>query len=130
MKTDHLDMIQGVIDRMAGNSFLLKGWAVAIVSALFAIGEKEQMQRLLTVAYIPVVIFWLLDAYYLRIERLYRRLYDRVRGLEEAQIDYSMNPYFGPRSLRERIIPFWNPLLVTFYGALFCCILVVSHLAK
>jgi hypothetical protein len=130
MKNDHLELIQGVIDRMAGNSFQLKGWAVAIVSALFALGEKEETRRLMTIAYIPVVIFWVLDAYYLRIERLYRRLYDRVRVLDEDQVDYSMNPYFGPRSLRDRIIPLWNPLLVTFYGALVVCILAVRYFTK
>jgi len=30
-------MIQAVINRMASNSFLLKGWTVMLVSALFAL---------------------------------------------------------------------------------------------
>jgi len=29
----HLELIQGVITRMAGNSFLIRGWSVTLVSA-------------------------------------------------------------------------------------------------
>jgi hypothetical protein len=33
----HLQMIQAVITRMGSNSFLLKGWSVTLVAALFAL---------------------------------------------------------------------------------------------
>ncbi len=36
-KLKHLEMIQGVVNRMASNSFQLKGWSVVLVSALFAL---------------------------------------------------------------------------------------------
>lgn len=32
----HLALVQGVINRLAGNSFSLKGWSVTLVSALLA----------------------------------------------------------------------------------------------
>ena len=38
-------------------------------------------------AYFPAVMFWMLDAYFLRQERLFRRLYDDVRGRDG--IDFS-----------------------------------------
>ena len=31
-KIKHLEMIQGVINRMAGNSFALKGWSVTLIA--------------------------------------------------------------------------------------------------
>ena len=34
-KMKHLEMIQGVISRMANNSFMLKGWAVTLVAGIF-----------------------------------------------------------------------------------------------
>ena len=37
----HLELIQGVINRMAGNSFHLKGWSVVLVSALFALAASN-----------------------------------------------------------------------------------------
>lgn len=57
-KLKHLELIQGVINRLAGNSFYMKGWAVVLLSALL------------------VLVFWGLDAYFLWQERLYRVLYD------------------------------------------------------
>ena len=34
-KQKHLELIQGVINRLSSNSFLLKGWSVVLISALF-----------------------------------------------------------------------------------------------
>lgn len=91
-KIKHLEFIQGVINRMAQNSFLLKGWTVTIVVGLFAFANTKEMDSsYLLIAYIPVFFFWFLDGYFLRQERLFRKLYDSVRIKEEANIDYSMN---------------------------------------
>ncbi len=87
----HLEMIQGVINRMASNSFLLKGWAVTLVSAMFALSQSQKdIQIFILMALIPTVIFWILDAFYLRQERLFRFLYDDVRKLETIT-DFSMD---------------------------------------
>ena len=90
-KLAHLEMIQAVITRMAGNSFSLKGWAVTLVAGLFALSGKDANQFYYLVTYIPIVVFWYLDAYYLCQERMYRNLYEKVRNLDENEIDFSMN---------------------------------------
>ena len=43
------------------------------------------------IAYIPIIVFWFLDAYYLLQERLFRSLYGKVRRLSEEKIDFDMN---------------------------------------
>ena len=70
----HLEMIQGVINRMASNSFMLKGWAVTLVAGIFALASKGTDKLYFLIAYIPIVVFWGLDSYYLLQERLYRDL--------------------------------------------------------
>lgn len=90
-KLAHLEMIQAVITRMASNSFALKGWAVTLVAGLFALSSKDANQFYYLVTYIPIVVFWYLDAYYLCQERMYRNLYEKVRKLDEDKIDFSMN---------------------------------------
>ena len=90
-KLAHLEMIQTVITRMAGNSFSLKGWAVTLVAGLFALSSKDANQFYYLVTYIPILVFWYLDAYYLCQERMYRNLYEKVRKLGEDEIDFSMN---------------------------------------
>ena len=72
---EELKIIQDIIKRMAFNSFMLKGWAVTlIVATLLLKGDKYQV----LIAFIPLVIFWFLDAYFLQQERLYRELYKWV----------------------------------------------------
>lgn len=90
-KFKHLEMIQGIINRMASNSFMLKGWAVTLVAGVYALASKDTNKIYYLITYVPIVIFWGLDAYYLRQERLYRKLYDKVRKQEEKDIDFSMN---------------------------------------
>lgn len=75
----HLELIQSAINRMATNAFVLKGWSVTLAAALFALAAKDSNAKLAWVALLPAVAFWSLDAFYLRQERLYRCLYNRVR---------------------------------------------------
>lgn len=75
----HLELIQSVINRMSMNSFVLKGWTVTVASALLAFIISNPQPLLGTIVLFSVLSFWGLDAYYLRQERLFRRLYDDVR---------------------------------------------------
>ena len=90
-KIQHLQMIQGVINRMASNSFMLKGWAVTLVAGVFALASKETDGRYFLIAFIPILVFWGLDSYYLLQERLYRYLYKEVLKKSENEIDFSLN---------------------------------------
>ena len=83
-------MIQDVINRMASNSFALKGWSVTLIAGIFVLSGKDNDKLYFLVSYIPVIVFWGLDSYYLLQERLYRALYEKVRNLPEEQIDFSM----------------------------------------
>lgn len=90
-KHKHLEFIQGVINRLARDSFLIKGWAVVLVSALVALAVRGSSPSITWVACIPIVMLWGLDGFFLWQERLYRKLYDHVRELDNDKIDFSMN---------------------------------------
>ncbi len=94
-KHKHLEFIQASISRMSGNLFLLKGWSITLIAALFALAAKDTNQAYIVVAYFPLFIFWFLDGYFLSMERRFRSLYEHVRQLKEEDIDFSMNtePY-------------------------------------
>ena len=118
-KIKHLEFIQGVINRLASDSFRMKGWCVVLVAALFILLAREGRIEFIAVALIPVLAFWGLDGYFLWQERLYRALYDQVRTLEEDQIDFSMN-VSSFRTGRPRTWPSatFSRTLSVFYGAL------------
>jgi hypothetical protein len=79
-KQKHLEIIQGVITRMANNSFLLKGWTVTLLAGLSIATTLIELKYLLIILAIPTLAFWGLDSYYLRQERLFRKLYEEARN--------------------------------------------------
>lgn len=90
-KIKHLEMIEAVIGRMGSNSFKLKGWAVTLISIAGALSAQGNDKRCFLLAFVPLVSFWLLDAYYLQIERKYRGLFKHVISLSEDSIDFDMD---------------------------------------
>jgi hypothetical protein len=98
-KLKHLEFIQNVITRMNSNSFLIKGWVVTLVAALFALSDKANDLNLYQIAFIPVPLFWILDGFFLATERHFVSLYKEVSVKNEDQIDFNMNPYFNLKLL-------------------------------
>jgi len=80
----HLEFIQAIITRMNTNSFQLKGWSIAIVSALFAVYASSKNELFILISIVPTVVFWLLDTYYLMQERKFRGLYRDVSGVSNS----------------------------------------------
>ncbi len=97
---------------------MIKGWAVTLVAALFTLSAKDANGQYILITYLSTIVFWLLDAYYLSMERQYRCLYEQVTQKAEMNIDFSMNARsFGVGRCR------WLNCLVTgsllvFYGSL------------
>jgi hypothetical protein len=91
----HLDMLQAVISRLAGNSFSIKGWAVALVAVLGGFAAKDADSRFVLALWLPAVCFWGLDAFYLRQERLFRSLFNAASAPASTVPVYSMDtrPY-------------------------------------
>lgn len=79
----HLEFIQAVITRINSNSFQIKGWTTTIVAALLAIYASTKNENFILVSILPVLVFWLLDSYYLMQERKFRGLYNDVAGISE-----------------------------------------------
>lgn len=78
-KHKHLEFIQAVINRMANHSFLIKGWTITLIVALFALSSRNSDKNYIMIAFLSVIVFWILDSYYLSRERRFRYLYDEVR---------------------------------------------------
>ena len=124
-KRKHLEMIQGVINRMASNSFLLKGWSVVLVSALFVLSAKETNVSFIYLAFFPALSFWELDGYFLWQERLYRKLYDKVRKMSESEIDFSMDTSIVSKEVKPWICVTFSKTLRIFHGTILGSIIIV-----
>ncbi|MCY4597320.1 MAG: hypothetical protein OXC19_21280 [Bryobacterales bacterium] len=124
----HLDLIQGVIGRLAADSFLMKRWSIAIAVALFVLLSRALLSGSTPVAFIPILIFWGLDGYCLWQQRLFRALYDHVRVLEEEEIDFAMDV---DRFRRQRtwLGATFSSTLVGFYGAVILMVGIAASVA-
>lgn len=114
----HLEMIQVIIQRMAANSFTLKGWSVMLISAIFAIAAGKREPLVIGVAYVPAIMFWILDGFFLRQERLFRALYDATRTqCVEVEVTYSMDTrsFSGAVDSWPRVMV--SRTLLVFHGA-------------
>lgn len=73
----HLEMMQGVIERMAGNSRSCKVWCVTLVAAVLVLVARTGEAQHALIALLPTALFLVLDAYYLALERAFISSYDR-----------------------------------------------------
>jgi len=124
-KLKHLEFAQGVINRLSTNSFLLKGWSVVIVSALFALSANNSSVAFVMLAYIPAVVFWGLDGYFLALEREYRKHYERIREKTPEEIDFSMDISDIAGGFAGWLSATLSKTLVPFHGSLVLAIIVV-----
>lgn len=93
-KIAHLGFIQGVISRMGNNSFLVKGWVLTLVVAILAVlaqSDREYRFEIVFILLLPIVMFWLLNGYYLYQERLFRCLYNKVTSNQVSSEEFTLD---------------------------------------
>ena len=134
----HLEMIQAVVARLGNNAFFIKGWTITIAGVFLGFAVNQDKWQLAVASAAPTLLFWILDASFLRNERLFRDLYDRVRKGE-------IEPFFmgatSPKYIeglknesREKQKPntssrfrtFWRLTLLLFYGAVLIAAFVIA----
>lgn len=108
-----LDLIQEVIKRMANNAFQVKTWMITGLSAVAALKGELLFQSSsensynwaglgLSIAMLVIIVgFWYLDAFFLRTEKLYRKLYQWVVENRSKTNDYLYDLNTFKRSLGE-----------------------------
>jgi hypothetical protein len=124
-KLKHLEFIQGVINRMAGNSFLLKGWSVTLTSALFALAAKDANPLFVYLAYFPCATFWALDGYFLRQERLYRMLFAAAAASPSGDPGFSMSTALYDTTVHSWLGTTFSLTLRLFHGTVFAVIAAI-----
>jgi hypothetical protein len=137
-RVKHMELIQAVVGRLAGNSFLVKGWALTVSGALIGFALKEDDTWLAAAALVPTIGFWGLDGYFLKAERLFRALYNQVRK-KDTQVEAFFMGATGHKFVTrvkngevdcERKAASWlkttfSLTLIAFYGVLVAAVVAV-----
>lgn len=123
-KIAHLSFIQGVINRMGSNSFMIKGWCIALVAAIFALSADKANSSFAYLALFPLVIFWGLDSFFLRQEKMYRKLYEDVANENVKSDNFTMNASAYSKDIGCYLEVAFSKTLLPFYGAMIVMILI------
>ena len=130
---NHLTILQGIISRMAANSAMCKAWCVTLVSAILVIIADKGKTEFALLAILPCIMFALLDAFYLGLERGFRDNYKAFvkKAYKNDTIpvdDYAdIKPIGSKKSLTWRA--FWSFSVLGMYGFLIVLILVAKYVA-
>ena len=127
-----IDLIQNCISRMAQNSFLIKGWALTVVTVVLALMEKNiDPIYLCLVLFIPLMAFWYLDAFFIQTEKMYRKMYEwviDVRPKNDFSLLYDLNPHRFKDKVDSIQKVMWSITLRIFYGIpLFMVIAIIVY---
>jgi hypothetical protein len=108
-KTQHREFVQSVITRMNTNSFQIKGLTVTIVAAFLGIYASNPKVLFILIPIPIVFIFWLLDSYYLQLERKFRGIYNDICDITPDK-EKKTNTVFlmNPNLYNGGDFSFWN----------------------
>ncbi len=121
----HLDYIQSTITRMSSNQFQIKGWLIAIDTAILTIFANSFKEAdgpnpyFLLMAIFPTLMFWIMDSRFLSMERRLRKIYEDVAAHKETVKPFDMpikNYSGGSFSILKCMVSFGN-ILVYFATA-------------
>ncbi len=131
-KRKHLEFIQNIVSRMAGNLFFLRGWTITLITALLALFIKSDSPNYAIYFLLALVlVFWILDGYFLSQERMFRDLYNHVRKLKEEEIDFSMDISEYKKYKKNTLIyTMFSPTLLIFYLPLIAAALFIVYLIR
>ena len=104
IKIKHLEFIQNIINRLSQKSFIIKSWSITTIAALIAFGIDKNNTHIFVIGLPLSLFFWYLDANYLWLEQIFRKLYDQVR--KDKVEAFSMDI----KELKKKV-SFWKILL-------------------
>jgi hypothetical protein len=120
----YLDMLQAVITRMAGNQFSLRTWSVALGSAIIGYAaSKDGRLSAALLAILPAVVFWITDAYYLALERQFRRRFTVESQIPDNAPSFSFQVVVTWADLQETVR---RPAVWLVHGPVLLLALVVG----
>ncbi|MDD3014039.1 MAG: hypothetical protein PHC34_10090 [Candidatus Gastranaerophilales bacterium] len=129
-KIKHLEMIQVVVTRMGSNLFILKGWSITLIVALFTLISRDVSGVYVLFAFCVLLIFWILDGYFLSLERCFRDLYDDVRMKKDEDIDFSMNCKKFMKGKNSWIKSMFSSTILIFYGILLVVMVIITVMSS
>ncbi len=111
---------------MATNSFNVKTWTITLVVATLLF-KGNSIHAL--IAFIPLFSFWFLDSYYLKQERLFRKIHNWIVEYRPNNDDnlFNLDPTRFVNKVQSVLRIMFSVSTLPFYGGIF--IMLISYLS-
>jgi len=113
---EHLKMIQQTVTRMSSAMLSVKMLGLTTFGLLSGLAVKENSIIIHILAFIVLIAFSLLDMFYLWQEKLYRRLYEKIRTSCKTNFSMETDDLKKECRITDSIK---SPAICLFYGTLF-----------
>lgn len=91
---DGLNFVQAIIARMSVASSNTKSWLLPVITATYGYALTRDSWKIGFLGVVAVILFAFIDANYLRQERAYRKLYDRIVNRGDKIPSFSLDPSY------------------------------------
>lgn len=134
-KAQHREFVQNIITKMNTNSFQIKGMMITISAAFLAIYGSNP-QKVFIIIPVPIIfLFWLMDTYYLQLERKFRGIYNDICDItplsEKLTLqNYGMDPSIYKGADYNYLNVLFSKANAVLYLSLICSFTVTYFILK
>lgn len=132
----HIDILQGIISRMASSSSNCKGYCISLVTGLLALDQIKVDANLHKIAFLPILAFGFLDCYYLYLERFFRNQYnDFIKQYHEGTLNPKEIFVIKPPqrkfdTVMDALSEMFSLSIAPFYGFLIILVFILTYVVK
>lgn len=122
----HLELVSGVVGRMAGASAAAKGWSITLAGAAFGVAVVRDKWYLILLGVVALAVFGIVDGLYLHNEKRFRDLYAAIadrNAIRPLSMDLTV---LGARKKKDS---FFSWSVLGFYGPLIAGGLIMLTIA-
>jgi hypothetical protein len=128
LQVKRLEMVQAIISRIANYGATLKNYCITLTTAVCGFAVTLQRPFVVFLALLPIILFALLDAQFLRVERSFRALFDQF-----SKEEWGIMPHFTLDTALAPRLTFWPVLfswsILAFYIPLGFAVTIVGIVA-
>lgn len=125
----HINLVQNIITRMAGNSYNTKKFSIIFISLLMSAIVSFKTSAVPTISYLligVIIAFWLLDAFYVYLERDFVKLHKEVAS--KTKVNFDMSREKG--NFEDYLEALFSMSVLLVYPLMIISIIVVSFITK
>ncbi|MBD8488983.1 hypothetical protein IFO69_09525 [Echinicola sp. CAU 1574] len=109
---------------MEKNSIIVKIIAITNISIVLVLAASTTNLHYLLFAFVPTLLFWLMDSYFVYREKIYRQFPDQSLGNFYSELMLSPKSIFT--ELRTGLLAIFSSINSMFYGAMLLTLSILS----